>query len=1430
MSDPVARYVSRYGRGANDSTNAADAGDPVAAYLQRYSPPDDRSILERAASAIGQAGRGLAHVALNDVVGILRPTEEEVAEYERGDYNPATEGFAAKLGINIHNPTAGQREMILPEGERGQTRGELLQHGAAAAALLAAAPAEASIAKGLAARGVGKLASHAAASGVVNAAAGAALSPEDRLKGAEYGGAAGVLLPFAPAVLRSRAGRGVIGAALGALTGDDTGERVKRGAVGGAAAAFAPEAAGAILRRAARALDFTGGLDDAIAAGVREGADPAFDAQAILAANAGRAARRQSLGELLAGMEELAGPRAAVAQEAPSTTSQLLRAARAEQLAAAEMANRSLELPARKRPEVRPIRDLLREFQEERAAGATREAERLEAARQASEMPRAASSEAESTLPLPGNISASHSGLPESTQVPDASSHTSTTGLPDASSRTDRTTVGPSSISVGREKKSLIVGSGEIPSPGKIQEPPPAGHAGTTMLSSIAGSGAGGLAGATKGDTPEERARNAALGAAAGFAGGAAIAEGMARALRVSASENAVRAAVRGVPTRQEVRELLEQVRANPRKPVHYVVRDESGKIVGSGSDLAEFFADVGRGSGRGGSAPGGVRSGAIGVQPEGGAGSPFQPNTPRARIPYEPGSRRTPPPVSNAELAAGTPPLSVPAELDPEDYFNFSRVLLDPGGEKRLREEVALVARAQGLDPKKRVGWEETKRIAKELGLSAEDIVARGETQRLSGAEMLAIRNIVKDNVDALERISQQLGTDGKLTEAEKEMLARQASALERQNDVLLGRFVKARSQTGRDLNSLKILAEGSLDPTTWILRAKRMLGNQPFTEEMRTEIMRLINLGDRSGLAAYVAKLRKPRAHEKLITLWKAGLLTGPTTHIANALGNTTMAALEMAKDVPAAALDALAGAVTGQRTKDLSVRAAIRASREGAAKGLQEAREIMAGRVMGEGLGKYDLSREIDFDNAFLDKYTKLVFRSLTASDRIFKQAALARSIAEQARVLAKAQKFTGAALETEIERLTKFPTDEMALRAIEDAEIATFQNRGILGNVAVAARRAAAKHAAADVVANVVMPFTMTPANVASRMVEYSPFGALGTVGDVVKLFAKAMPEGARYNLQRKVVERLGRSAVGSLPILAGYLLAKAGKMTGGYPSDQRTRDQWAFEGKQENSVLIDGKWRSLERISPLGNLVVYGAQLFNAFSDDEKSLSEKLGSSTMAMAKTVADQSFVSGLYGAMGAIRDPEREGGSYLRRTAGSVVPNIVNRAARALDPLSRERETLADEFKYRIPGLSKSLPARIDQFGRETQNPSGFAAIFDPTAARNDEAEHDPLVAEIQRVDAHVGKLGRHRRESDLSYRKRQRIYGIVLERRLRDLIRSDSYRQARHVAEVLVARDWRFSKQDPVQLAADLQRGLIEDAVTDTRRKLTAELRGR
>jgi hypothetical protein len=154
---------------------------------------------------------------------------------------------------------------------------------------------------------------------------------------------------------------------------------------------------------------------------------------------------------------------------------------------------------------------------------------------------------------------------------------------------------------------------------------------------------------------------------------------------------------------------------------------------------------------------------------------------------------------------------------------------------------------------------------------------------------------------------------------------------------------------------------------------------------------------------------------------------------------------------------------GAATGVRTKDLNVRSLARASASGAWQGLQDAKQVLKGGMTDIELASKSPNRllegakQVQFDSPLLNLYTQGVFRTLGASDAMFKRLSFVRSIDEQARVLAKQSGLKGDAAAQEAKRLASQPSDEMVLRAITDAEVATFNDNTRLAQAALAAGR-------------------------------------------------------------------------------------------------------------------------------------------------------------------------------------------------------------------------------------------------------------------------------------------------------------------------------------------------------------------------------------
>jgi hypothetical protein len=767
----------------------------------------------------------------------------------------------------------------------------------------------------------------------------------------------------------------------------------------------------------------------------------------------------------------------------------------------------------------------------------------------------------------------------------------------------------------------------------------------------------------------------------------------------------------------------------------------------------------------------------------------------PPARPPVAPAARRAQPPV------------------DVDEYVNLAKFDTDPGGTERLKAEVERIVTTTDIHPKERVPWSETRRLASQIGLDLTDPKTGRVNQRLTGPEMLATRNLISANIDALERLVKERA-DPLIGADRLPVVERNIAAIEAQNARLLERFIRARTHTGRDLNNLKIVANRTLDPAVWVQQARKLAGRDLTAEEITT-ISRLAQQRDRPTLVRTVAGLRHSTAFEKATTLWKAGLLTNPKTHLVNITSNTTMAALETAKDPVAALADILLSQVSGVRTKGGWNAAMARASAKGVAEGVREAQAVLRGLPSQEALLRYDLPRETNFGNHFLDAYTKTVFRLLGAEDRVFWWAAFRRSMAEQGTLAGKQQGLRGVELRQYVDGLLRGEgtlADELSTRAMADADVATFRNRTQLGE------------AASGIVRNVpvfhfVMPFTRTPSAVATSVLEYSPAGLGKAVVWDLPRFLNAVAKGEKEIggvplrvIQRELSESVGRGTVGSAAIWLGWLLAGDDLATGAAPTfGGQERQQWLQQNRQPNSVKIGDQWYAVGRISPVGNLIALGANLRHIWRPGGAlAPTERYGELVASALRTVADQPFLTGVSGALGAIQEPEREAARFAQGLAASVVPAAVGAVARGTDvPRIRELEgpggQLVGPVVERIPGLRTVLPEQVSPLGETTlRGPRGqpgrlLDALFNPFTAAPDLRQTDPVIRELADAGYAVPRLPREEGEGAVSYSRRSLLYGRLARGVIAAAIASPAYEQAR-AAEAQLATDARRLAQDP------------------------------
>lgn len=455
----------------------------------------------------------------------------------------------------------------------------------------------------------------------------------------------------------------------------------------------------------------------------------------------------------------------------------------------------------------------------------------------------------------------------------------------------------------------------------------------------------------------------------------------------------------------------------------------------------------------------------------------------------------------------------------------------------------------------------------------------------------------------------------------------------------------------------------------------------------------------------------------YQKIVNVWKAGLLTGMKTTGVNVASNLSHAISEIAKDVPASAVDKIVSLFTGKRTLVLSGKGTGKGAAEGVAKGWD---------YLKTGFDERNIADKLDYKKVNFGKgpvakalkgYTDTVFGLLGAEDQPFYYAAKLRSLGNQAAAMAKNEGLKGKAAKEFAQKLIENPTDDMMKYATLDAETAVFQQDSWLARKAQNLQKGL----------EIVLPFAKTPANVANAMINYSPVG-------VVKTIIENIGKG-RFD-QRLFAQGMGRGLTGTGVLAIGSALMANKMMNLTTPTSEKEREQWELEGRIPNSIKIGGKWRNIGVLGPLGMVLIVGGHLREGI-DKTGSFAGGLAQSAAGFGSALTEQSFLSGVNRAIDALKDPNRSFEGFASSLAGSVVPTLVADIARGMDQYERRTDGMIERIQSRIPGARKGLEPKVDAFGKEVETPNFFEVMADPTRPGNPTAEaNDPVLKELRRL----------------------------------------------------------------------------------------------
>lgn len=686
------------------------------------------------------------------------------------------------------------------------------------------------------------------------------------------------------------------------------------------------------------------------------------------------------------------------------------------------------------------------------------------------------------------------------------------------------------------------------------------------------------------------------------------------------------------------------------------------------------------------------------------------RPQLPPAPLAFVTGVPTARPPIAAPAIEAAEP--RVPTQRPEtggttERVFRPGKLGLPAGSE--AEKNVIRTFEALGLDTRKIRTFDDMRLAAQEFGIDPEALLSGAAKRPLTDMEVVSLRNLLNSEATNAAEATAAVQRGG-LSEVEHGAAERSAALSHERIKQALKRLSIGGTETGRAVAAFRIIGQRTLDPAYWYRTAQRELRGREFTPEIREAIDELVSGQDRLGLARLMASLHNSTKTEKAITLWKAGLLTSPGTDVANITGNVFMAAMETLKDIPATAFDALASVATGQRTKTLSPRVLgekIKGFGIGAGKAVEYLRK---GDVAQDLLTKYDFNRGTRFDTPALQFYTQAVFRRLGAEDVLFREPALRASVAEQAIVEARNLELAGRRFLEHVRERIKAPTPKMLEIAQNDASYATFQQENPVASWLGKAR------GPTRVGVELVMPFRRTPLNIANAILDYSPFGMPKAI--IQHLSGRPAADAALK--QKYFVEGLGRSVTGTTLAGFGWAMARAGLAYGLPPASERERNNRKARGIPNNSVMLNGKYVTLDRLAPMSNIFLMGVSAAEEF-ERQPTLAGKLGGTSFAVAKTFREQPFVKGLSTLGTAIENPERSGAHFIEQLGASVIPSLVAGVARGTVSQQARPEGFGQVLASRIPGARGRLPHVVDVRGRVVPAPKGLgASLFSPVSAR--------------------------------------------------------------------------------------------------------------
>lgn len=340
-----------------------------------------------------------------------------------------------------------------------------------------------------------------------------------------------------------------------------------------------------------------------------------------------------------------------------------------------------------------------------------------------------------------------------------------------------------------------------------------------------------------------------------------------------------------------------------------------------------------------------------------------------------------------------------------------------------------------------------------------------------------------------------------------------------------------------------------------------------------------------------------------------------------------------------------------------------------------------------------------------------------RFLTSEDEFFKQIAYRSHVMTEAHMDGLAQGMDGSVLESFVKSklLDSLDTAGHAINkdGIDAAKAATFtqdlKTASYLGETTLG--EIASNAAQKSSIVRAIIPFTKVPTNLYRNFIDLTPGINMLRKQNYLDLMAGG----------EKRAMMLGKMGVGGMLWGTAITAASNGYITGSGPADPELRKQmgptWQPYSAYVGTFNGQPRYVSFSRLDPIGMIFGLAADIHDIRGEmpSEDSMTNSIGywagALVPALAKNLSSKTYLKGLVDAGAAFSSgDEKKVERWMAQRLASYVPGILQPVTQGFDNEIKDVRGMLDNFKSRIPGWSKTVEARRDNFGEKVMPPQGY------------------------------------------------------------------------------------------------------------------------